>query len=236
MRRVQFRPACSVSPAELELHRAYFRDLNYTPPKAKTGKLAIVGGGASVLKHIEELQTWNGEIWAANGAARWCLEHDIDAILITASPALYPREYLVGITKAILANTCHPWTVDALKRADVNVFDPADNGPTSVTAAAVLAVEIGYRDISFFGCEGCYGATTHHYQHTPIASDIIVKIGDATFRTNVGYFLQSQVLAGAIAECPDNLKDRSGGMLSALAADPEGWDVIKLPSEMKAAA
>jgi hypothetical protein len=95
---------------------------------------------------------------------------------------------------------------------------------------------MGFEEVSLFGCEGSYGPLTHAYQDTPSAADIVVRISGADYQTNIGYFMQTKLLSQLVREAPDFCKDRSGGMLAALAADPEGWDVIKLPSEMKEAA
>jgi hypothetical protein len=63
-----------------------------------------------------------------------------------------------------------------------------------------------------------------------------VRIGGSNFVTNVGYFMQTKLLSQLCREAPEFCKDLSGGMLAALTADPEGWDVIKTPSELKDAA
>lgn len=235
MRKVEFQTVCHMADS-LALHRAYSAQFNYPAPKASSERLAVVGGGASASHHIPELTAWDGDVWGINGAATWCIERGFGATLFSASPAESPRRYLTGITKAILADSCHPWTFDGLKHAELAMFDPEDNGPTSVTVAAVLAPQIGYREIHYFGCEGCYGETTHLYQDTPIPSDMLVDIDGVVYRTNVGYFIQSQFLAKMINAFPPHFKDRSGGLLGALVADPDGWDVITLPCEMKDAA
>lgn len=236
MRQVQFQTISSKSPAELDMHRTYSRGLGLTPPKALTGKLAIVGGGASALRHIEELRVWPGEIWALNGAAKWCAENLIEAVLFSVSPAASPQEAFQGLGRAILADTCHPSTFDALTHADVAIFDNEENGPTSAVAAMMLGIGLGASKVELFGCEGAYGATTHHYQDTPIPSDMLVSVGSTCFRTNVGYFLQSQILAHACRNAPGQVNNRSGGLFAALVSDPDGWDVIRLPSEMPRAA
>jgi hypothetical protein len=234
MRQPSFQGLPSVPDKTLELNTAYSQSLNYPSPKATARKLAVVGGGKSVQDHLLELQKWDGEIWGINGAAGWLRGNFIDATLFTISPTkAYPREYLRGITRAILADHCDPWLFDDLKRVVVSTFDSDGNGPTSVCAAIPLSLNMGYEEVSIFGCEGSYDGQTHIYQDTKDPSEMLVRIGGNDYLTNIGYFIQTRLLAHFISGAPNYCKDRSGGMLSALVADPEGWDVIKLPSELR---
>jgi hypothetical protein len=236
MRQPDFQGVCSVSADVLESNAAYSKGLNLPSPKTTAGKLAVVGGGPSVKQHLVELKDWDGEIWGINGAAALLIEQGIGATLFTISPNKYPTEYLAGVDRAILSFNCDPWLFDSLKRADVSAFDIDGHGPTSVCAAMPLALKLGFAEVWLFGCEGSYGQETHAYQNTPSPADIVVRIGGTDFPTNIGYFMQTRLLASLVTGAPDFCKDRSGGMLAALADDPEGWDVIRLPSEMKAAA
>lgn len=237
MRQISFQGVGCLPAETLELHAAYSKSLNLPQPKATAEKLAVVGGGASVKDHIDELKNWDGEIWAINGAARWCHLQGIKASLFSITPVAPEPWTLVGIKRAILSYECDPSLFDALVgHAEVYAFDRDGHGPTSPCAVPALMMKAGFKEVSFFGCEACYGEETHAYQNIPSAEDMIVAIGGTAYRTNAGYFMQTQILAKLIGAIPEILKDRSGGMLSALIADPEGWDVLKLPSEMKDAA
>jgi len=238
MRQPQFQGVSSVSAETLELNIAYSKDLNYPAPKAMAKKLAIVGGGFSVTPAQSGIQHLGPEfaVWGINGAAAWCLSEGIDATLFTISPCKYPRRYLCGVRRAILAHHCDPWLFDALKIAKVFAFDTDGHGPTSVCAALHLAMSLGFEEVHLFGCEGNYSDRTHLYQDTPSPADIVVRIGGDDYHTNIGYFMQTQLLAKLVREASGFCKNHSGGMLAALAADPDGWDVIKLPSELKDAA
>lgn len=236
MRQPSFFGLPSVSDEALKLNAAYSKGLNYPPPKATARKLAIVGGGGSAKDHLAELDIWDGEIWGVNGAASWLIENGVDATLFTISPCKYPPHYLNGVTKAIFAHHCDPWLFDTLKAATVFAFDSNGVGPTSVCAAIPLTLDMGYEEISLFGCEASYCGDTHVYQNIPDPSEMLVRVNGADYRTNIGYFMQTRLLAHLIMEAPNYCKDRSGGLLSAVVADPDGWDVIKLPIELRAAA
>lgn len=235
MRKIVFQGIGSVPDATLEANRAYSLGLNLPSPKATAGKLAVVGGGESAMEAVSDLRQWDGEVWGINGAAAWCINLGIPATLFSISPSRYPQQYLANITRAVLSNECHPWLFDDLKRADVFTFDREGDGPTSACAIPALAVNAGFREISFFGCEGNYGALTHVYQDTPSPSDMIVRAGGDDYRTCIGYFMQTQVLAEYIRAIPAVFKDRSGGMLAAMVNDPDNWGVLQTPEELKAA-
>lgn len=235
MRKVQFQTVGSVSDDKMELNAAYSKSLNLPVPKATAEKLAVVGGGPSVADYIDELRIFDGEVWAVNGAARWCNENGIPATLYSISPAPAPDGFLHGITRAVLSYECDPSVFDRLQGAELFAFDRDGYGPSSACAVPALAFAAGFKQVSFYGCEGAYANRTHIFQHAPEPSEMIVRVGGADYRTNIGFFLQSQLLAKVIREAPHFGKDRSGGLLAALVADSEGWDVIALPSEMKAA-
>lgn len=236
MRKVHFQGIGCLPAETLELYAAYSKSLNLPEPKATAEKLAVVGGGASAMLHLPELTAWDGEVWGINGAARWCLDHGINATLFSISPGEPEPWTMVGVKRAILSYECDPRLFDGLKSAEVYSFDRDGHGPTSVCAVPALMMKTGFKEVSFFGCEGCYGEETHSYQNIPSPEDMIVAVDGTSYRTNAGFFMQTQILAKIIGAVPSILKDRSGGMLRAMIADPDGWDVVKLPSEMKEAA
>lgn len=227
-----------MSDETLKLHAAYSKSLNLPDPKATAKKLAVVGGGSSALPHLPELTAWDGEVWGINGAASWCIRHGINATLFSITPMQPSAGTLDGLKRAILSYECDPGLFDALiaNSAEVYTFDRDGHGPTSVCAVPALMMKMGFQDVHFFGCEANYGDQTHNYQNVPVADDMIVRVGGVDYRTNAAYFMQTQILGKIIDAVPHILVDRSGGLLAAMIADPEGWDVIKLPSEMKDAA
>jgi hypothetical protein len=212
---------------------AYSKSLNFPAPRATSEKLAVVGGGFSAGEHLEELRAFGGEVWGINGAAKWCIDRGIDASLFSCTPL--PQQ-MSGISKAVLSYECASETFRGLNGAEIYTFDRDGYGPTSGCCIPALAFSAGFKEVHFFGCEGSYGPQTHIYQDAPNGSDMIVRVNGSEYRTNIGYFMQSELLARVIREAPNYCKDRSGGLLAALVADPDGWDVIKLPSEMKEAA
>ena len=75
MGKISFVAKCRVSDAVLEQHRKHSHGLGLPELGSKpvATPLAVVGGGCSVIDDIEELQEFEGDIWAINGAFQWCL-------------------------------------------------------------------------------------------------------------------------------------------------------------------
>lgn len=191
---------------------------------AATSRLAVVGGGPSVAAMVEELSTFDGEIWAINGAFNWCLRHGIDAAFFSIDPLPQTAAYGWGATRAVLATWCHPNTFDALVGADISAVKPVAHGATTATSAPAIAVEAGYQEISFYGCEGSFGETTHAYGNRGIGNLMQVSCNGKEFLTTPDMMMQTEFLGDLIrqASC---LKDRSGGLLAAFIASPD-IDVI----------
>lgn len=175
------------------------------------GRLAVVGGGHSVVGHVEELRAWQGDIWAINGAWRWCRESGINAMFFSVDPKpeLAP---LVG-GRAVLAPHCDP---EAFKAADEAYRAPGPlPGPTSAVAATAVSVASGYDGATFYGCEGSYGETTHVYQDEPVNDLVRVECG-GSWLTKLELILQTEQLASVIKRFPERYAERSGGFLAAL--------------------
>jgi hypothetical protein len=84
----------------------------------------------------------------------------------------------------------------------------------------------GYRSVTFFGCEGSYGGETHAYTHErrDLRSLMRVKCNGEEFLTTPDMMMQAEFLGELIREAP-MFHERSGGLLSAVVANPE-IDVI----------
>jgi hypothetical protein len=225
--KIEFTSVGCVPAVDLERNEDYARRLGF--PKwspAASQRLAVVGGGPSIADHMEELAAWDGDIWAINGAFKWCAGHGIDAVFFTIDPQPATTLLAVNVERAILATTCHPSLFDALRVADVEAFKLGPAGATTATAAPFFAAEKGYRSVTFFGCESSYGGETHAYQHDKrdLRSLLRVRCNGQEFLTTPDMLMQTEFLGGLIrqAQC---FHERSGGLLEAFIASPE-IDVI----------
>ncbi len=187
-------------------------------------KLAIVGGGPSIIEKIGLLQGWEGEAWAINGAFGWCRENGIDATFIAADAHEIVARWAKGATKALIASRSHPLAFAELKGADVELFDLDGpnrifHGTSTATAAIHLAFLKGYRDLTFFGCESSYFADlSHAYQHEPRDHEMVIRCNGEDFLTAPDFYLQAKELQMSFATAKRGLHEESGGLLRAMIA------------------
>ncbi len=202
-------------------------------------RLAIVGGGPSVNAHVKELRNWDGDVWAVNGAYRWCEDRGIDAAFfsVDSMPDLAP---LVGFAKRVyLASVCDPSAFDVSAKAIRRVFHIGPGklltGATSATAAAALAPHLDYREVVCFGCEGSYvNGKTHVYRGgIPSPWRMELRCGDKLFETDAGFLMQAEFLSAVIRAAPSVYSEKSGGLLAELVTDPD-YDVVAASPELVA--
>jgi hypothetical protein len=137
-----------------------------------------------------------------------------------------------GVERALVATQTDPGVFAMLAGAKVEVFDLVEDlkcahGVTTASCAPMLSVLMGYRDVSFFGCEGDYRNSTHLYMNADDPYMMRVKCAGEEFLTGAEFLMQSEFLSGVLREYPDMYHDRSGGLLAAMLRDPE-YDVTHI--------
>lgn len=180
--------------------------------------LAVVGGGPSVLDHVEELKAWDGDIWAVNGAMTWCHGVGIDAALFTIDP----KESLFPIAeqarRAILGTSCAPSVVSAVS-GPVEMFPLGDypNGSSSASSAPMAAAARGHAHVTLFGCESSFTDRVHAYSWSDThSSRVLVECGGSEYLTNPQLIMQAEYLAEIAREIPSFIAVRGRGFLPAL--------------------
>jgi hypothetical protein len=205
-------------------------------PRVKSEKrshpVAVVGGGP--LLDLEAVRKWPGDIWAINSTADYLLDRGIDCTFFTTDP--YPH-FKTTAVKRLLASHCDP----SVFTGDVQIFDTSDElpggvlgGTTTATRAPLLAIQMGYPGVVFFGCESCFGATSHidrDCERTK-ASLVIVRADGRDWITSPQMLLQAQELGWFIRNT-DVFQEQSGGLLRAMLHDDE-WEVVGVNAAMKA--
>lgn len=205
-------------------------------PRAKREQrahpVAVVGGGP--LLDLEAVRNWPGDIWAINYTADFLLERGIDCAFFTTDP--YPN-FKTTAAKRLLASHCDPSVFDG----DVQVFDLSDEvdggvlgGASTATRAPMLSVQMGYPGAVFFGCESCFGKTSHidrDCERTK-ASLVIVRADGRDWTTSPQMLLQAQEL-GWFIQNTEVFQERSGGLLRAMVKDDQ-WEVVGVNAAMKA--
>ena len=223
--RIEFTSIGCVPAADLARNEDYARRLGF--PKwspAASQRLAVVGGGPSIAGHVEELAAWDGDIWAINGAFKWCARQGIDAVFFTIDPQPATTLLAIGVDRAFISIQCNPSLFEALRDSDVEAFAVGPAGATTATAAPFAATEKGYRSVTFFGCESSFGEATHAYGNRDLKSLMRVRCNGREYLTTPDMMMQAEFLGELIREIP-MFAERSGGLLSAFIVDPE-IDVI----------
>lgn len=188
------------------------------PNPAGQGRLAVVGGGNSIADKIDRLRDWPGDIWAINGAWRWCAEHGIKTTFYSVDPQPDLVDLVQGVTSAVLAEHCDPGVFIALRGQEVCTAKGSLNGPTSAVTASVVALRAGYTHVTYFGCESSYGETTHVYDTGFVPDLVKVSCNGAEYLTKMELLLQVDQLSDILRTLPATFAEESGGFLAALVA------------------
>jgi hypothetical protein len=202
-------------------------------------KLAVVGGGPSIRAHIDTLRQWPGDIWAINSAVTWCLNQGIDAAFFTVDAAEEASRLVGKAKRGVVASRVTPGVFEALHEngATIETFllDPTQprNGPTSATCAPYLALGMGYKHVTFFGCESCYGERTHIDRDERNDVDLLrVQCGPEVYLTKPEFMLQAQLLGMILKAFPTIYEDKSGGLLKAF-TDYDDHDIVWISESFK---
>ena len=204
------------------------------------GKVAIVGGGPSVIPLLDELRAWDGEIWAINMTAAWLKERGITAKFITVDPGSFKPHQVIGVEEAYLATACHPEVRNLFPKVsffDLYETDPdgITGGTTTASRALSLAIHQGFFDITLYGCEGSFTIGKDHVDRNEMKSEMVVlRAGGEDFVTYLGYLTQAETLANMIRLAPNVFKQRCGGLLEAMIKHPDTWEIVAVSDALKA--
>lgn len=191
---------------------------------ARAPYLAVVGGGPSVADHVEELRL-SPIIWSINGAYKWLRDQGILSQFYTIDPQPGISDLCRHADSAVMATWCAPEAFASMPGAYIELVNLEGGcGPTSASSVPIVAARSGFRRVSFYGCEGSFGDTTHIYENRSVNLLKVVCNGQE-FMTSPQMVQQTEYLAEFIRAAPDVFIDRSGGLLSACIADPN-IDVI----------
>lgn len=214
---------------EAEQQAAHARGLGLPSPRPRHGNLAVVGGAHSVNAYVETLRRFDGDVWAINGAYGWCKERGINATFFTVDPEDVTVKFAIGAKKAIVTPWCHPTMWEALKDADLELADFFPPFSASAPNVSAIAFDLGYRSITYFGCDCSFSDQTHTYQNHADPATMVVRCGGLDYLTTPAYYVQAKELASLCREfrvC----REMSGGLFRALVSDFEHEVVEMAPS------
>jgi hypothetical protein len=202
------------------------------------GSLAVAGGGPSILKHLDKLKGYD-EVWGINRTAVWLRERGIEATFFSVDPQYMPGMTNVG--KAIVATSLHPRLFEELAGKDVSLFHirpveshdgfVSDGGCSSACRAIPLASHMGYSSVTFFGCEGSYDGDSHAYSSDLQTHQLVIRAGGRDYITQPDFQLQCEYIVPFLTAEPSYFKEESGGLLRAMAADPD-WFCAAVSAEV----
>ena len=203
-------------------------------------KLAVVGGGPSVREHLNELREWGGDIWAINHTGTFLKKEGINSTFVTVDSG-HPSEFITdGVNNAIMATCCHPKLKERFKSClgfplIEQDKDGITGGTTTATRMPALALMLGYVNISFFGCESSFNLSDgdHVDRNENRPNPLLVRANGKEYATYLDLVLQAENLAMFMSRVPDMFIDRSGGLVSAMSADPEGWEVVAVSKDLR---
>lgn len=205
------------------------RKVYFGPPHDE--KIAIVGGGKSILEKWDEIRQFRN-ILAINNTRNTLLNYGVDATFISVDPLPQIAEFAKGAKRAIVASRCDPSVFEVLRGAEVRIFDtPGDTVMRSCTASTFVPMcfKMGFRQVVLFGVESNYKGFSHADRHED-REVIKVRADGREWITAGDYYIQAQELAADIRSNPGVVIERSGGLLRAIVRDTkhEAIEVGKL--------
>jgi hypothetical protein len=200
--------------------------------------LAIVGGGRSILSHLDELRAWPGDIWGINHTFTWLRDRGIRARFYTADPRYLPDLDIRPGDDVLIATYSDRGLFQQCAAGNVRTFQHWENGVvpgiTSAGTALTLAMSLGYGDVTYFGCESSFGGDETHVYVDDVPADLVrVVCNGEAFLSKLEFLHQAILLATAVRGLPDIFKERSGGLLAAMVEDPD-WDITHGTRELHA--
>lgn len=235
VRKINFVPRSNVSDEALARNKEHSSRLGL-PRVGGIGpvpfRLAVVGGGPSVINHIDELKAWEGDIWAVNGSFLWCLDAGIDATFYTIDAKPELEEVAAKAKRAILGSMCDPAVFAAVSGpVEVVDIDETPCGSTSVCTAPMVAAARGHGNVTFFGCESSFTDKMHAYSWAMNPSRVLVECGGSEYLTTPQLIMQAEYMAEIAREIPSFIDVRGRGFLPALIEHGD-YSVLKVSPDI----
>jgi len=205
---------------------------------------AVVGGGPSVKKRLDELKEFRGDIFAINDTAGYLSDNGISCYLYAIDVTKTP--YRIGplVKGAIFGSRVNQVQFKQFKREQIRVFDLVEEdqingiegGPTAACRTHHLFLKMGYKGVKYFGCEGSIVREATHitgYSEAAYNCMIIISAAGVEYLTNAAFMMQSEFLSNIIREHKRFFFDASGGLLRAMIENPETWEVVAVGDDLK---
>lgn len=198
MSKIAFKPKCEFDDEAL----LAFREINNGRGLPQVGSrpvskhLAVVGGGQC---NIDELKSFDGDVWAINGAWKWLRDKYIDASFYTIDSSENVLNFIDGVNHAVLGATVNPKVFDALSDCDIEIADVMGSikcDMSSASTAPIIAAECGYKSVTFFGVTLSFEDETHSYGNSgPVDNFMWVTCGGKEYKTRPDMVMQAESIA-----------------------------------------
>jgi hypothetical protein len=243
--RLNLTPICATPDNQIKINVR--RASKY--PRVEWGALrypicAVVGGGPSVLDHIETLKIWNGDVFAINDTGKFLSDNGIPCYVISVDGTRVPFRIGPLVKGALFATRVHRCQFKQFKDLPIRVFDMAEEdkvlgvegGATTVCRTPHLLLRMGYAGVCYFGFDGSFADDfTHVSGHSDSARDnmVIVRARGRDYVTHAGFILQHEYMLYVMKRHSELLHNASGGLFQAMFEDPDGWEVVAVAEDLK---
>jgi hypothetical protein len=213
-------------------------------PERENNRLAIVGSGPSVRDYLDEIKSFDGEVWAINGAYNFLQDEGIVCNFLGCDPLPGLCDYLNkphADSVFYIAGTADPTTFDAVEGYDVRMwFLKSQNikyppglwavigGTTVLLRAPFLAWMLGFRDLTFFGADSsfdpkgryCYETGTYQWDSKAPVNEVYTPDGKGPFYTEICLLKQVSQFHAIREIYRGKMEFRCGGLLDAFMRSP----------------
>mgnify|MGYP003394737530 CR=1 FL=1 len=227
--KVKWNSECPVPIKRTEYNIGRCKELGLPGLSVKSDRppLAVVGGGPSVADFVDELRAFKGDIWTSGSAFPYVTSLGIESTFFTIDQSPQLAIDGKGAKKAILATCCDPSVFKELATAHIEVFDLRSSGPeanhnaTTITAAPRISIDMGYRDITFYGCDSSFREGSHAYDTDEIGDMVKVVCCGKEFITRPSFMMQGEFMAEIFRMAPNVFKLRGDGLMEKMIINPE---------------
>lgn len=195
---------------------------------------AVVGGGWGLLKNLNELKDFKGDIYAINNTAEFLSTQGIPSYIYAVDGMRRPFKLGPLVKGALFYCMVNRTQFNQFKFEDIQVFDPVEDdleimrGPSAASHAASPLLRMGYEKVYYYGCESSFnGGTTHVYGNDDYGNTrCIVRAGEEEFDTVPNLILQAQYLSLQMKKFPSNLINKSEGLLKGMLENINKWGIV----------
>jgi hypothetical protein len=217
-------------------------------PRVKYGKVmykppcAVVGGGPSLVKYLDELRNYPGDIYAINDTAGFLSDNGISCTILAVDCTRYLFKIGPLVKGALFASRVHRKQFNQFDKKNVLVWDMVEDfqggvqgGPTAVCRTPMLLLRMGYVQIDYFGIDGCFFGPTHVSGTQRVAYDniMLIRAGGIDYFSNASLVLQSQWMSETMLKHPLLLINRSEGLMKAMLEHNDTWEFVGVGKDLK---